>query len=270
MATGLPFRFKPFIVGMVHVGPLPGSPAFRDDTNVIIDEAIENAVALEEGGVDGILVENFYDAPYPNECADPATIASLALIVREVKKVVSIPVGVNVLRNCCLEAMAIAHVCGASYIRVNAFSEVMVSDQGILKPRAYDLMRYRRYLRAEHVAVLADVHVKHASPLVARPIELVALEAVERGLADAVIVSGEATGFEANIEDLIKVKNTISRVPVIVGSGVTAENAARYLSTADGAIVGTYFKKGRRVSREKVRKLINSIMHLRKEISTSA
>ena len=99
MATGLPFRFKPFIVGMVHVGPLPGSPAFRDDANVIIDEAIENAVALEEGGVDGILVENFYDAPYPNECADPATIASLALIVREVKKVVSIPVGVNVLRN---------------------------------------------------------------------------------------------------------------------------------------------------------------------------
>jgi len=268
MSVGLPFRFRPFIIGMVHVGPLPGSPVFKDDINAVIDEAVRNAVALEEGGVDGVLVENFYDTPYPSEHADPATTASLAIIVREVKKAVNMPVGVNVLRNCCLEALAIAYVCGASYIRVNALSEVVVSDQGILTPRAYDLMRYRRYLGAEHVAVLADVHVKHAAPLVARPIELVALEAVERGLADAVVVSGEATGFKANIEDVIKVKKAVPKAPVIVGSGVTAENAVKYLSVADGAIVGTYFKEGKQVNKERVRKLINSIKHLRREAGT--
>ena len=267
MRTVLPFKYRPFVIGMVHVGPLPGSPIFEGDLEVAIDEAVRNALALEEGGVDGVLVENFYDVPYPSERADPATVASLSLIVREVKKAVSIPVGVNVLRNCCLEALAIAYINRASYIRVNALAEVVVSDQGILAPKAYDLTRYKRYLGAAGVALLADVHVKHAAPLAPRPIDVVAREAVERGLADAVIISGEVTGSEASIEEVAKVKKAVPDTPVIVGSGVMAENAVKYLSIADGAIVGTYFKVGRHVDKDRVRRLLDAIKSLRRAVS---
>lgn len=257
------FSVKPFIIGMVHVGPLPSTPlgsgAGIDD---IIEVAVRDARALEEGGVDGIMVENFYDAPYPKDVADPATVASMALITKEIVKNVSVPVGVNILRNCGLQALAIAHVCGASFIRVNALSETVVSDQGILEPIAYELMRYRRYLGAR-VAVFADIHVKHAAPLAWRPPELVAREAVERGGADAVIVSGTRTGAPPNVKEVAAVRNAVG-VPVIVGSGVTPANARELLSVADGAIVGTYFKEGNRVSIERVKKFMSVVRSLRR------
>ncbi len=256
------FGVKPFVIGMVHVGPLPSTPlgsgASIDD---IIEVAIRDARALEEGGVDGIMVENFYDAPYPKDVADPATVASMALITKEVVKSVSVPVGVNILRNCGLQALAVAHVCGASFIRVNALSETVVSDQGVLEPIAYELMRYRRYLGAR-VAVFADIHVKHAAPLAWRPPELVARETVERGGADAVIVSGARTGAPPDVKEVAAVRNVVE-VPVIIGSGVTPANAKELLSMADGAIVGTYFKEGNRVSTKRVEKLISIVRSLR-------
>lgn len=259
----LEFGVKPFVIGMVHVGPLPSTPlssgASIDD---IIEVAVKDAQALEEGGVDGIMVENFYDAPYPKDVADPATVASMALITREVVKSVSVPVGVNILRNCGLQALAVAHVCGASFIRVNALSETVVSDQGILEPIAYELMRYRRYLGAR-VAVFADIHVKHAAPLAWRPPELVAKETVERGGADAVIVSGARTGAPPDVKEVTAVKGAVN-VPVIVGSGINPSNAPLLLKVADGAIVGTYFKEGGKLSVERVRKLMKIIEGLRR------
>ncbi len=261
--NALPFSRRPFIIGMVHVGPLPSSPAGeRARLEDIVEAALRDARALEEGGVDGVLVENFYDVPYPKVEADPATVAAMAVIVRRVVESVSIPVGVNILRNCGVQALAVAHVCGGRFIRVNALSETVVSDQGILEPIAYELMRYRRFLGSS-VAVLADVHVKHAAPLAERPAPLVAREAVERGGADAVIVSGVATGSPPSPEDVRLVKNAVD-APVIVGSGVNAGNVASLLSVADGAIVGTYFKVGRRVSVDRVRKLVSLVRSLKR------
>ncbi len=254
----LPFRRRPFIIGMIHVGPLPSTPTHTGiRVEDIIDAALRDAKALEEGGADGMLVENFYDTPYPKERADPATIAAMAIVVKEVVKSSSIPVGVNILRNCGLQALAVAHVCGGKFIRVNALSETVVSDQGILEPIAYELMRYRRFLGSD-VAVFADIHVKHAAPLTPRPAPLVAREAVERGGADAVVVSGIATGSAPSPEEVKSVKDAVN-VPVIVGSGVNPSNAVALLSVADGAIVGTYFKVGRKVSVDRVRKLVNTV-----------
>jgi len=257
------FSVKPFVIGMVHVGPLPSTPLGSGTSlNDVIENAVRDARALEEGGVDGIMVENFYDTPYPKDVADPATVASMTLITREVMRSVSVPVGVNILRNCGLQALAVAHVCGASFIRVNALSEAVVSDQGILEPIAYELMRYRRYLRSQ-VAVFADVHVKHAAPLAWRPPELVARETVERGGADAVIVSGAKTGAPPDVKEVEVVKNAV-KVPVIIGSGTTPENVRELLSVADGAIVGTYFKEGGRVSVGRVEKLMSVVKSLRR------
>ena len=251
----------PFIIGVVHVGPLPGSPTYGGDLDKVIAEAVENATALVDGGVDAIIVENFYDAPFPNDKADPATVSSMTAVVMEVRRAVNVPIGINILRNCGLDAAAVAAATNASFIRVNALAEVVVTDQGILEPIAHELMRYFKILGYQP-AILADVHVKHGAPLVTRPIDVVAVETVERGKADAVIVTGKATGAEPNLEDVIQVKNAVN-APVIVGSGVNLTNISKLLKYADGAIVGTYFKEGRRVVTRKVRELVEAVHELR-------
>jgi membrane complex biogenesis BtpA family protein len=254
---------RPFIIGMVHVGPLPGSSRGKGEgIDNAIDEAVSNAKTLYEGGVDALMVEDFYDAPYPKVRADPAVVASMALIVKAVREAVGIPVGVNILRNCGIEAAAVASVTGASFIRVNALSETIVSDQGVIEPIAYDLLRYMNLL-GYRPAILADVHVKHASPLAHREIEIVAKETIERGGADAIIVSGEATGSPPSPNEVLEVRKAIKE-PLIIGSGVTPSNASTLLSIADGAIVGTYFKIGRKVSASKVKALMRAVKGIKR------
>ncbi len=256
---------RPFIIGMVHAGPLPGSARGSvEDINKVISEAVDNAKALYEGGVDALMVEDFYDAPYPKVRADPAVVASMAIIVKAVREAVGIPVGVNILRNCGIDAVAVSSVTGASFIRVNALSETVVSDQGIIEPIAYNLLRYIKLI-GYRPAILADVHVKHASPLALRGVDVVARETIERGGADAIIVSGEVTGYPPSPEDLLKVRKVIEE-PLIVGSGVTPDNASTLLGIADGAIVGTYFKIGHKVSISRVKELMKAVMGIKKKI----
>ena len=251
----------PFIIGMIHVGPLPGSPRYGgEDLSSLVDEAVNNAERLAEGGVDGVLVEDFYDFPYPKIEADPAVLASMALIAKSVKDVINIPLGINVLRNCAVAAAAIASVVKGSFIRVNALSETIVSDQGIIEPVAYSLTKYFKYI-SYRPAVLADVHVKHASPLGQRDIGNVAKDAVGRGCADAIVVSGGRTGSPPRIIDVVEVKNVLKETPVIIGSGLTPLNASQLLKHADGAIVGTYFKEGRKISVARVKKLMEVVKH---------
>ncbi len=231
------------VIGVVHVGPLPGSPFYERGFESIVERAVRNAIALEEGGVSGVIVENFLDRPYPREKADPATLVSMTLVVKEVVENVSVPVGVNVLRNCWRDSLAIAFVLGCPFIRVNVYAETVSSDQGIIGPAAYRLQRYRKYLGAWSTRVMADVHVKHAAPIGARSIDEVAKDAVERGCADAIIVSGSRTGIPPTPMELRAVKNAVPTTPVIIGSGLNPENAKELLRIADGAIVGTYFKR---------------------------
>jgi len=253
---------RPFIIGMVHVGPLPGSPRYGgEELGNLIEEAVSIAERLAEGGVDGILIEDFYDYPYPKTEADPAVISSLTLIASAVRRAIDVPLGINVLRNCAIAAAAIASTVGGSFIRVNALSETIVSDQGIIEPAANALCRYFKYI-AYRPAVLADVHVKHAAPLGPRSIGEVAKDTVERGCADAVVVSGVRTGVPPQLEDIVEVRNALKETPIIVGSGLNVQNASKLLRHADGAIVGTYFKEGRSVSIDKVRKLMDIVRAL--------
>lgn len=254
---------RPFIIGMVHVGPLPGSPRYDGrGMNDLIAEAVTNAKRLTEGGVDGILIENFYDFPYPKEESDPTVVASMTLIANSIRDSVSVPIGINILRNCAMASAAVASVVGGSFIRVNALSETIVSDQGIIEPIAYRLAKYFKYINYRP-AILADVHVKHASPLGLRSISEVALDAVERGCADAIIISGERTGKPPEIKDIIEVKKSLKRVPIIVGSGLTPKNAKELLKLANGAIVGTYFKEDRVISTNKVKKLMEIVRKIK-------
>jgi hypothetical protein len=251
------FRTDKPLVGMVHLLPLPGSPRFAGDFDTVIQHALLDAHALEEGGADGIIVENFGDAPF-HKYVEAHTTAAMAIVVREVVRAVSVPVGVNVLRNDAKAAMAIAATAGAQFIRVNVHTGAMVTDQGILEGRADETLRYRKILDAE-VKIFADVFVKHAAPLGEQTLEQAAKDTAYRGLADALIVSGAGTGEATDLDDVRRVKAAVSDVPIFVGSGVNAGNVAEILSVADGVIVGTSLKVDGKVENpvdvERVRKL---------------
>ncbi len=234
------------LVGMVHLRALPGSARDRGDLRRTIESAVADARTLADAGFDALMVENFFDAPFPKASSPAVTIAAMALAVEAVRSAVSIPVGVNVLRNDVVSAISIAHVCGAAFVRCNVYVGAAVTDQGIIEGAAREAIETRRWLGA-HVRILADVAVKHASPLAAMPIEQEARDAVERGLADGLIVSGIATGSATSADDLARVRAACPGTPLFVGSGATAETVAGLLAAADGAIVGSWLKRDGRV-----------------------
>ncbi|NLE59812.1 MAG: BtpA/SgcQ family protein [Planctomycetes bacterium] len=249
-----PIRLLPnrAIIGMVHLAPLPGSPAAQRPLSRIIQAACEDARLLADAGFDALIVENFGDAPFRAATVDPHTVAAMTMVVRAVMAAVSLPVGVNVLRNDALAAVAIATVCGAAFVRVNVHTGVYAADQGLIEGRADDTLRYRRRLAggagtdpiAPMPAVFADVHVKHAMPLAAQPIAQAAAETAYRGRADGLIVSGVATGKPTDPTDLAAVRAAVPDRPIYVGSGATPETVAELLVAADGVIVGTAIKQG--------------------------
>mgnify|MGYP003874448191 FL=1 len=227
------------IIGVVHLPPLPGAPLYAGNFDDIINRALRDAKVLEENGVDGIIVENYGDKPFRIRVKEPETIAAMAIIVHEIIKEASIPVGVNLLRNSAIEALSIAYVCKAKFIRVNAYVELIISDSGILHPIAPELLRYASKLNAK-IGIFADIKVKHGASLYFADVVDVAKDALERDLASAVIITGRKTGEAPSEKTLIKLKESkIS--PVLIGSGFNPKtlHLARY---ADGAIVGTFFK----------------------------
>ncbi len=229
------------IIGMVHLGPLPGCARGGGDLDAVIESALADARALEAGGVDGIMVENYFDAPFRKDHVPPVTVAAMTLALTAVRREVGIPIGVNVLRNDVESAISIAHTCRAQFVRCNVYVGAVVSDQGIIEGAALKAVALRRELGAE-IEIWADVCVKHASTLGDYPIAEQARDAVERGLADRIIVTGIATSEETPMESVRAVKNAVGCAPVFAGSGISSENAVRILSLADGAIVGTSVK----------------------------
>lgn len=229
------------VIGVVHLKPLPGSPLYKGNFEEVYEAALRDADALYSGGVDGIIIENYGDKPYAIYVKNPLTLTAMSIIAYEVrKKYRDIYLGINVLRNSGVEALAIAYNIKANFVRVNNLCQTLVSPEGLLYPIAEKIIRLREYLNAS-INILADINVKHASPLNSRSIEYVAKDCVERCLADALIITGSRTGEEASINDLIEVKKAVSQ-PVLVGSGITLRNINKYWKFADGFIVGTYFK----------------------------
>ena len=230
------------LIGMVHLGALPGSPRDAGEPmDALLERAASDARALEAGGATAIMVENFFDAPFAKDHLPPHTIAALTRAVQAVRDVTALPMGVNALRNDALAAIAIAHVCGAQFVRINVFVGAAVTDQGIIEGAARIANLYRRELRAD-VQLWADVFVKHAAQLGANTLEDAAKDAALRGLADALIVSGTATGSATDPNDARRVKLAAPHTPVLIGSGFDADTAPAMLAHADGAIVGTSLK----------------------------
>jgi membrane complex biogenesis BtpA family protein len=223
---------------------------------------LADSTALAKGGVDGLMIENFGDVPFYPARVPAHTVAFLSALALEVKRLVPLPLGINVLRNDGMAAMAIATAVGAAFVRVNVYTGARLADQGILQGEAYEIARYRQSLGAT-TQIWADVAVKHSAALGDRSLRDEVEDTVERGLADAVIVSGSSTGKPTALDDLSTVKQHAGRAAVYVGSGVDDSTAEGLLEVADGAIIGTAFKRDAKVSapvdEARVRALITTV-----------
>lgn len=230
------------IIGVVHLLPLPTSPRWGGSLKAVIDRAEQEVTALASGGVDGVIVENFFDAPFTKNQVDPAVVSAMTLIIQRLMNLVTLPIGINVLRNDAHSAMAIATCVRAQFIRVNVLTGVMATDQGLIEGQAHQLLRYRRELGSD-VKILADVLVKHARPLGSPNLTTAVCETIERGLADGVILSGWATGSPPPLEDLELASAAAKGTPVFIGSGANWENISTLMPAADGVIVSSSLKR---------------------------
>jgi len=260
-------------IGMLHIPALPGAPLNKLDLKAITRWVIDDAGALSDGGVDGLLLENFGDIPFYPQQVPPHTVSFMTALAVEVKRHFHLPLGINVLRNDPESALAIAAAVSAEFIRINVHLGARLTDQGIILGSAHRTIRYRKLLGSD-IKIFADVDVKHSAPVAARDLKTEVEEMLSRGCADAIIVTGSATGHEASLEDLKAAKAAAGSAGVIAGSGVDASNVAAVLKIADALIVGTSFKQDgittNRVDRERVQAFMEAVRKVRKPLPDMA
>lgn len=242
--TTLFARRKP-VIGVVHLPPLPGSPAYDGESmNVITDFALAEAERYRAGGMDGLIVENHGDIPFAKaDRLGPETAACMAVITDQVRRANGLPIGVNVLANAALVALAVAKAAGAQFVRVNQWANAYIANEGLIEAPAAEATRYRSWLHAQPVRIFADVHVKHGAHAITadRSLQELARD-VEFFDADAAIVTGERTGDAAAMDELRTIA-AATALPVLVGSGVTSTNVGEILAVAGGVIVASALKR---------------------------
>lgn len=230
------------VVGVIHVGALPGTPAASMGVAELADSAAAEARAYREAGVDALIIENMHDVPYLRGEVGPEIVSAMAVVGRAVRGEFASPVGVQILAGANLAAMAVAHAAGLDFVRAEGYAFAHVADEGWIDSSAAELLRFRKKIGAGRVGVWADMKKKHSAHAVTADVSLGATaETVEFMRADAVIVTGSMTGEPPRVEDVREAKSAC-RLPVILGSGVDERNVEGFYQEADGFIVGSSFK----------------------------
>jgi membrane complex biogenesis BtpA family protein len=250
------------LIGNIHVLPLPGTPRDKGAMMAeIVERAVRDALAYRDGGMDGVLVENHGDIPFlrPDEIG-PEVIAAMTAVALAVAGATGLPLGINMLANYPMGALAVARASGARFVRVNQFANAYVANEGLLNGEAGRILRYRRQIGAEDVAIFADVHVKHGGHAIVGD-RSVAEQArdVEFFDADVAIATGNRTGDSILDEEIAAIREGTT-LPVIGGSGLTAENVSAILPRLDGAIVGSSLKAGGHWSGEVERTRVEALV----------
>ena len=255
---------KKQIIGMVHVQALPGTPKHSKSMKEIISIAVEEAKLYEDAGLDAIMIENMHDIPYLNRNVGPEITASMTAIACEIKRNVSVPIGIQILAGANKQALAVAKATALDFIRVEGFVFSHIADEGLMNADAGELLRYRKQINAENIAVLTDIKKKHSSHSITSDISIVEFaKAGEFFLSDGIIITGLATGKPADIEELKAVRKE-TKLPIFIGSGITEKNISEFWDFTDGFIVGSYFKeKGyweNPISKERVEKFMEKLI----------
>ncbi|MCU0787380.1 MAG: BtpA/SgcQ family protein [Verrucomicrobia bacterium] len=254
------------VIAMIHVGALPGTPAARLGLAELEKQAVEEARVFHKAGVQGLMLENMHDTPYLRGGVGPEIVAALTLIARAVKEATRLPCGIQVLAGANLEAMAVAHAAALDFIRVEGFAFAHVADEGIMESSAAALLRYRRMIGAERVRVWADVKKKHSAHAITADVGIGEMaHAVEFMRGEAVIVTGSVTGDAPDPVDLAEARRH-SRLPLILGSGVSKANLKQFFEGADGFIVGSDFKEAGHWSRAVDEGRVQAFMNLHRSL----
>lgn len=230
------------VIGVIHVGALPGTPRSSQTVAELVTSATTEARIYRESGVDGVIIENMHDVPYLRGEFGPEIVAAMTTIAVEVKHECGLPVGVQILAGANIEAMAVAHAAGLDFIRAEGYAYAHVADEGFIQSSAAKLLRYRKMIGATNVQVWTDVKKKHAAHAITADVSLgETAETVEFMGADCVIVTGSATGKPPTNADVREAKSHC-RLPVFLGSGITEANIREFHDHADGFIIGSAFK----------------------------
>ncbi len=236
------------IIGVIHLLPLPGSPKYSGSIDTIIELAEREAKFLYEARVDGLIIENYNDEPFTLKEPSSEQLALMASIITIVGRQIAIPIGVNVHFNAWRAEIALAFACKAQFARIEAFIDTVITAAGIVQPCSAEITRYRKEIGASDVALWADLQPKFSRNVLPTSLAESARMA-QISTADAVIVTGPATGLTTPLEDVKAVKDVID-LPVLVGSGATSNNIQAVLQTASGVIVGSAFKENGNVYNE--------------------
>ena len=231
------------VIGMIHIRALPGTPGHAGGMAPIVDRALAEAEIYRACGIHALMVENMHDVPYVQR-PGPEIATAMAVVAREVKKAhPQLPLGLQILAGANQEALSAALAAGADFIRAEAFVFGHVADEGYMDSCAGALLRHRKTIGAEHIAVFTDIKKKHSAHAITADVDIVqTAHAAEYFLSDGLILTGAATGEAASVDELRAV-HAATKLPVLVGSGITAENLESYLPLADAFIVGSHFKK---------------------------
>ncbi len=262
------FKVKTPIIGMIHVEALPSTPNYKGNVKQIISKAIKESKIYKQNGIDAIAIENMHDVPYLKDNAGPEITSLMSIIAYEIKNETKLPVGIQILAGANKEALAAAHSAGIDFIRAEGFVFAHVADEGIIESNAGEILRYRKMIGAENILVFTDIKKKHSSHSITSDVTIEeTAHAAEFFLSNGLIVTGIATGKEVAASDLIKVRKA-SKLPVIIGSGITIDNVEKYFPLCDAMIIGSYFKKNgnwqNTVDAERVKSFIKKVKRLRK------
>tara|TARA_R110002051_G_scaffold137469_1_gene209965 strand:+ start:1739 stop:2536 length:798 start_codon:yes stop_codon:yes gene_type:complete len=230
------------IIGMIHLKALPGTPKNTLNSYEIINTALQEADIYKRAGIDGIMIENMHDVPYLKGSVGHEISSLMTLIGYLIKQKAQLPVGIQILAGANIEALAAANAAGLDFVRAEGFVYAHVADEGLIEAQAGELLRYRKRIGAEDIAIFTDIKKKHSSHYITNDVTLLdTARAAQFFLSDGIIITGSHTGDSASIEELKSLKGLT--VPILIGSGVTKDNVADYLPLCDGIIVGSYFKK---------------------------
>ncbi len=248
------------VIGMIHVQALPGTPKHHLSLKKIIEQAVKEAILYEKCGLDAIMLENMHDVPYLNKKVGAEVIAYMTAIACAVRKAVNVPAGIQILAGANMEALAVAHAANLNFIRAEGFVFGHIADEGYMDSCAGELLRYRKLIGAENIAVFTDIKKKHSAHSITSDVSIAeTAKAAEFFLSDGLVVTGSSTGKAVSIKDLTDVRKA-SSLPVLVGSGITSDNLKDYWQHADGFIVGSFFKEAglwsNPVSESRIRDLI--------------
>ncbi|HZZ24142.1 MAG TPA: BtpA/SgcQ family protein [Roseiarcus sp.] len=267
------FQKRKVAIGVVHCPPLPGSPRFAGaKIETIYEQALRDAEAYVRGNIDGLIIENHGDLPFlkPPEIG-PETSAAMAVITDRVRREFAVPLGVNVLANAAIPALAVAKAGGAAFVRVNQWANAYVANEGLIEGEAARALRFRSAIGAREVMIFADAHVKHGAHAIVADRSVTELTRdLEFFDADVVIATGRRTGDAADLSELEEIAHA-TRLPVFVGSGVTTDNVGEILERAEGVIIGSSLKTDgvwwRAVDSQKVAAFMKKVTELRANLA---